>query len=79
MAYKKVDPERRERRKQFLELLQDAGITDVDGVKELFKEMVGTVLENGLKANWRISWVTASTTTTTKRRTTAVTATVTRP
>lgn len=40
MAYKKVDPERRERRKQLLELLQDAGITDVDGVKELFKEMV---------------------------------------
>jgi putative transposase len=49
MAYKKVDPERRGRRKQLLELLQDAGITDVDGVKELFKEMVGTVLENGLE------------------------------
>ena len=49
MAYKKVDTERRERRKQLLELLQDAGITDVDGVKELFKEMVGTVLENGLE------------------------------
>jgi transposase-like protein len=49
MAYKKVDTERRERRKQLLELLQDAGNTDVDGVKELFKEMVGTILENGLE------------------------------
>ena len=30
-------------------LLQDAGINDVAGVQELFKEMVGTVLENGLE------------------------------
>lgn len=30
-------------------LLQDAGIKDVEGVQELFKEMVGSVLENGLE------------------------------
>jgi transposase-like protein len=31
-------------------MLQDAGINDVAGVQELFKEMVSTVLENGLEA-----------------------------
>lgn len=46
---RKITPERRERRKQLLALLQDAGINDVEGVQELFKEMVGTVLENGLE------------------------------
>ena len=29
--------------------MQDAGINDVAGVQELFKEMVSTVLENGLE------------------------------
>jgi len=37
---KKISPERREQRKQLLELLQGAGITDVAGVQELFKEMM---------------------------------------
>ncbi|MCC5468728.1 IS256 family transposase, partial [Pelosinus baikalensis] len=32
-----------------MELLQGAGINDVAGVQELFKEMVSTVLENGLE------------------------------
>ena len=36
---RKITPERKERRK----LLQDAGINDVEGVQELFKETVGTV------------------------------------
>lgn len=49
MAARKITPERREQRKKLLELLQDAGINDVAGVQELFKEMVGTVLENGLE------------------------------
>ena len=49
MAKRKITPERREQRKQLLELLQGAGITDVAGVQELFKEMVSTVLENGLE------------------------------
>ncbi len=49
MARRKITPERREQRKKLLELLQDAGINDVAGVQELFKEMVSTVLENGLE------------------------------
>ncbi len=49
MAKQKITPERRAQRKQLLELLQGAGITDVAGVQELFKEMVSTVLENGLE------------------------------
>ena len=48
MAARKITPERREQRKKLLELLQDAGINDVAGVEDLFKELVGTVLENGL-------------------------------
>ena len=46
---RKITPERRAERKKLLELLQGAGINDVSGVKELFKEMVSTVLENGLE------------------------------
>jgi len=49
MAKRKITPERREQRKKLLELLQGAGINDVAGVQELFKEMVSTVLENGLE------------------------------
>jgi len=49
MTKRKITPERREQRKKLLELLQGAGINDVAGVQELFKEMVGTVLENGLE------------------------------
>jgi transposase-like protein len=49
MTKRKITPERRVQRKQLLELLQGAGINDVEGVQELFKEMVGTVLENGLE------------------------------
>jgi transposase-like protein len=49
MTKRKITPERREERKKLLELLQGAGINDVGGVQELFKEMVGTVLENGLE------------------------------
>ena len=46
---RKITPERKERRKQLLALLQDTGINDVEDVQELFKEMVGTVLQNGLE------------------------------
>ncbi len=49
MAKRKIALERREQRKKLLELLQDAGINDVAGVQDLFKEMVSTVLENGLE------------------------------
>lgn len=50
MAKRKISPERREQRKKLLEMLQGAGITDVAGVQDLFKEMMSTVLENGLEA-----------------------------
>ncbi len=50
MAKRRITPERREQRKKLLEMLQDAGINDVAGVQDLFKEMVSTVLENGLEA-----------------------------
>ncbi len=50
MAKRKITPERREQRKKLLEMLQDAGINDVASVQDLFKEMVSTVLENGLEA-----------------------------
>lgn len=46
---RKITPERREQRKKLLALLQDAGVNDVEDVQELFKEMVGTVLEKGLE------------------------------
>jgi Transposase and inactivated derivatives len=48
----KKNPERearRERRKELLAMLESAGITDVAGVQELYKEMVGSVLENSLE------------------------------
>ncbi|ADY55098.1 transposase mutator type [Syntrophobotulus glycolicus DSM 8271] len=50
MAKRRITPERREQRKKLLEMLQEAGINDVSGVQDLFKEMVSTVLENGLEA-----------------------------
>jgi len=50
MTKRKITPERREQRKILLEMLQNAGINDVQGVQDLFKEMVSTVLENGLEA-----------------------------
>jgi transposase-like protein len=39
---------RRQRRKELSEMLGGLGITDVDGLQDLFKEMIGTVLEQGL-------------------------------
>lgn len=42
--------ERREQRKKLFEVMQQAGIENFEDVQEFFKEMVGTVLENGLEA-----------------------------
>ena len=39
----------RQRRKELAEMLGGLGVTDVAGVQELLKEMVGSVLEQGLK------------------------------
>lgn len=46
------NPEKEAERARKAELwtaMQGMGVTDVDSVKELFKEMVGMVLENGLE------------------------------
>jgi len=48
----KLNPEkeaRRERRKELGEFLNSVGVTDVAGVQELFKELIGSVLEKGLE------------------------------
>ena len=48
----KINPEneaRRQRRKELSNFMDNVGITDVDDVKNLFKEMVGAFLENGLE------------------------------
>ena len=55
MAGRKISPERREKRKKLLEMLQGAGINDVEGVQDLFKEMVSTVF------SWRANWANLST------------------
>lgn len=46
---KKITSEQRELREKLSVFLDDVGISDVDSVKNLFKELVGTVLENGLE------------------------------
>jgi Transposase and inactivated derivatives len=48
----KKNPEkeaRRERRRELTEFLDKVGVNDVAGVQDLFKELVGTILENGLE------------------------------
>ena len=48
----KINPEneaRRQRRKELSEMLSGLGVTDVAGVQELFKDLVSTVLEEGLE------------------------------
>jgi transposase-like protein len=48
----KINPEkaaRRERRKELGEFLSGIGVTDVAGVQELFRELIGSVVENGLE------------------------------
>jgi transposase-like protein len=40
---------RRERRKELTEFLNSVGVKDVAGVQDLFKELIGSVLENGLE------------------------------
>ena len=71
---RKITPERKERRKQIMALLHDAGINDVEGVQDLFKEMVGAVLETGWRASQMKNSVTASMITKTSRQITAETA-----
>jgi transposase-like protein len=79
MAKRRITPERREQRKKLLEMLQDAGINDVAGVQDLFKEMVSTVLENGLEAELDEELGYSNMTTAISRPITAAMATVKRP
>ena len=46
---KKVTPEQRVRRKEIRAFRESLGITDISEIKELFKEMIGDVLENSLE------------------------------
>lgn len=46
---KKETLERRAKQAQMMEILNSVGVTDVEGVKELFKDLVGAVLSNGLE------------------------------
>lgn len=46
---KRTPRERREQRKKLFEVMQQSGIENFEDVQEFFKEMVGTVLENGLE------------------------------
>ena len=39
---------RRQRRKELAKMLDGFGVTDIAGAQELFKDMIGTVLEHGL-------------------------------
>jgi len=48
MAHRKRTPEERERRAKMTSFLQDLNVSSVEGVKDLFKELIGNVLENGL-------------------------------
>jgi transposase-like protein len=48
----RIDPEKeakRQRRKELAGMLSEYGVTDVAGVQELFKDLVSTVLEQGLE------------------------------
>jgi transposase-like protein len=47
----KINPEneaKRQRRKEISGILDGLGVKDMDGVQDLFKEVIGTFLENGL-------------------------------
>jgi len=63
--------ERRAQRKKLFEIMQQAGIENFNDIQDFFKEMVGTVLENGLEGNWKKNWGTANMTIGTKKQTTA--------
>jgi len=45
-----MEKQKKERRSEMREILQKLDIKDMGGINELFKEMVGTVLENGLES-----------------------------
>jgi transposase-like protein len=50
MSSRKRTPEELERRAKMTSFLQDLNVSSVSDVQELFKELIGNVLENGLEA-----------------------------
>jgi hypothetical protein len=63
MAKRRITPERREQRKKLLEMLQDAGINDVAGVRIYSKNWSAQSCRMAWKRSWTKSSVTASMTT----------------
>ncbi len=49
MARNRRTPEERERRAKMTSFLQDLNVSSIADVQELFKELIGNVLENGLE------------------------------
>ena len=50
MAKRRRTPEERERRAKMTSFLQELNVSSVSDVQDLFKELIGNVLENGLEA-----------------------------
>ena len=50
MSKRTRTPEERERRAKMTSFLQELNVSSVGEVQELFKELIGNVLENGLEA-----------------------------
>ncbi|NLX84902.1 MAG: IS256 family transposase [Synergistaceae bacterium] len=49
MARRSKDPERAAKREKMSNLLQELNVSSMEDIKDLFKEMIGTFLENGLE------------------------------
>ena len=48
MVRKSRDPEREAKREKMSNLLQELNVSSMEDIKDLFKKMIGTFLENGL-------------------------------
>jgi transposase-like protein len=49
MVRRNRDPEREAKREKMSSLLQELKVSSIDDIHDLFKEMIGTFLENGLE------------------------------
>lgn len=49
MARRNRDPEREAKREKMSSLLQELKVSSMEDIHDLFKEMIGTFLENGLE------------------------------
>ena len=49
MARRNRDPEREAKREKMSNLLQELKVSSMEDIHDLFKEMIGTFLENGLE------------------------------